>query len=109
MEKDGLLDLFTMSNLSPKTTGLPFVVWISPRGNAQHDLRVKVSRGPKAVPAEFVTVALRPEVRVVRGRLSSADLALLKQWLKRNETTLVKFWQGDIEYTEEVLRKLRAI
>ena len=37
-------DLYTMSNLSPRRTGLPFVVWISPKGGALHDVRVKVSR-----------------------------------------------------------------
>jgi hypothetical protein len=56
------VDLFTMSNLSPKRTGLSFVVWISPKGGAQHDVRVKVTRGPKAIPGEFVTVTVRLRV-----------------------------------------------
>ena len=47
-------DLFTMSNLSPRRTGRPFVVWVSPKGGAPHDVRVKVSRGPKAIPGEFI-------------------------------------------------------
>jgi hypothetical protein len=37
--------LFEMANLSPKRTGLPFVVWISPKAGAPHDVRVKVSKG----------------------------------------------------------------
>jgi hypothetical protein len=36
-------DLFEMANLYPDTTGLPMTVWISPRGNARHDARVKVN------------------------------------------------------------------
>ena len=34
--------LFEVANLFPRTTGLPMTVWVSPRGNARHDLRVKV-------------------------------------------------------------------
>src|SRR5688572_26667372 len=78
------VDLFTMSNLSPKRTGLPFVVWISPRGGAQHDVRVKVTRGPKAIPGEFVTVTVRPRVEVIDGSLPPRDLELLRRWIERN-------------------------
>lgn len=42
---------FELANLFPKHTGLPFVVWISARGGARHDVRVKVSRGAEALPA----------------------------------------------------------
>jgi hypothetical protein len=30
-----------MANLGEKHTGLPFVVWISVRGGARHDVRLK--------------------------------------------------------------------
>ena len=36
-------DLFEMANLFPCTTGLPVIAWVSPRGNARHDVRVKVN------------------------------------------------------------------
>lgn len=36
-------DLFEMANLYPATTGLPMTVWVSPRGNARHDVRIKVN------------------------------------------------------------------
>lgn len=103
------LDLFTMSNLSPKKTGLPFVVWISPRGNARHDLRIKVSRSPKAKPEDFITVAVRPLVRVVYGTIPASELKLLREWITLNRETLLAFWNGDIEYTEDVLRELKPI
>jgi hypothetical protein len=105
------LDLFLMSNLSPKKTGLPFVVWISPRGNARHDVRVKVSRSPKAMPDEFVTVAVRPEIRIIpgTGALSVPDFNLLKRWIELNRDVLVRFWEGDIEYTEDVLEELKSL
>jgi hypothetical protein len=102
-------DLFIMSNLHPKRTGLPFVVWISPRGGAQHDVRVKVSRGPRAMPGEFINVTVRPTVAVVNGVLSNHELALLRQWIELNREVLVKFWEGEIEYTEDVLAQLQSI
>jgi hypothetical protein len=34
-------DLFEMGHLYPSTTGLPVTVWVSPCGNAQHDVRVR--------------------------------------------------------------------
>ena len=36
-------DLFEMANLYPSTTVLPMTVWVSPRGNAHHDVRVRVN------------------------------------------------------------------
>ncbi len=56
--------LFEMANLFPKHTGLPFVVWISYKGGAQHDVRVKVSPGPKALASQMASIAIRPNVGV---------------------------------------------
>src|SRR5437016_1072528 len=58
-----------MANLRPERTGLPFVVFISQKGGARHDVRVKVAPGAKARPSEMVTVEVRPSVRVLRGAL----------------------------------------
>ena len=102
-------DLFTLSNLSPKRTGLPFVVWISPKAGARHDVRVKVSPGPRAKPGEFVTVSVRPKVAIIGGTMPSPQLALLRKWVELNRDVLVKFWEGEIEYTEDVLAQLRSI
>ena len=92
-----------MANLRPERPRLPFVVFISQRGGARHDLRVKIARGAKVRPSEMVTVAIRPNVRVIRGRLDPHDLALLERWISRNFDTLLKYWDGDIEYTEDVI------
>src|SRR5438046_989242 len=66
---------YEMANLRPERTGLPFVVFISQRGGARHDIRVKVARGAKVRPSEMITVAIRPNVRVVRGTLDARELA----------------------------------
>jgi len=103
-------DLFLMSNLSPKKTGLPFVVWISPKGGAKHDIRVKISRGPNATPSEMRTVALRPDLHVIgKGDLAPRERDLLREWVKLNFDALLAFWEGGIEYTEDVLDILRPV
>lgn len=101
--------LFEMANISPKRTGLPFVVWISPQAGAPHDVRVKVSRGPKVHSSELVSVAIRPEVHVVAGKLNAHDLALLRKWVELNRDVIVKYWDGDIEYTEDAIAALKPI
>ncbi len=102
-------DLFEMANLSPQRTGLPFVVWISPRAGAQHDIRVKVSPGPRAIPGEFVSVAIRPSVRVIAGQMKGWELALLERWIALNLEVLVKYWDGVIEYTEDAIAALHPL
>jgi hypothetical protein len=94
---------YEMANLRPERTGLPFVVFISQRGGARHDVRVKVAPGAKVRPSEMVTVAIRPNVRVVRGAMEPRDLALLTRWIELNRNTLLDYWNGDIEYTEDAI------
>ena len=96
---------FEMANLFPKHTGLPFVVWISVRGGARHDVRVKVSPSGKALPGEMATVALRPEVRVIEGEVSPAELDQLRSWIARNLDVLIAYWEAEID-TQDALERL---
>ena len=92
-------DLFEMANLFPVTTGLPMTVWVSPRGNARHDVRVKVNmtHGNQMNPANTAVVALRPSPRIIAGRLSPDDERAVFQWVSLNETALVSYWDGQID------------
>ena len=101
--------LFEMANLVQRDTGLPFVVWIFPRGNARHDVRVKVSRGPRALPSDMVSVAIRPTVHVVEGKMSASDLKLLSRWVELNRDVLVLYCDGDIESTKDAINLIRPI
>jgi hypothetical protein len=102
--------LFEMANISPKRTGLPFVVWISPKAGAPHDVRVKVSKGPTVHSSELVSVAIRPDVHVVSGgKMTAHDLDLLKKWVGLNYDAIIKYWNGDIEYTEDAIAALKPI
>ena len=105
---DGSEDLYEMANLFSKHTGLPFVVWISYRGGARHDVRVKVSPSLKAFPSEMASVAIRPEIRVVEGVLRPPDLALLSKWIELNRDVLLQYWEGGID-TKDALDAIRPV
>jgi len=99
---------FEMANLFPKHTGLPFVVWMSNRGDARHDVRVKVSQGSRAIPSEMISVAIRPHVHVVDGNLDAGDLAALTKWIELNQDVLLKYWEGEID-TKDAMDAIRQI
>jgi hypothetical protein len=100
---------FEMANLRPERTGLPFVVFISQRGGARHDVRVKLARGSKVRPSEMITVAVRPTPRLIRGKINAHEFDLVKRWLELNMDVLVDYWTGDIEYTEDALNAIKPI
>jgi hypothetical protein len=100
--------LYEMANVFPKHTGLPFVVWMSYKGGAQHDVSVKVSHGPEVLPSEMVSVAIRPHVHLVEGNMSTSDLELLTKWIELNQDVLLKYWEGEID-TKDAVDAIRQI
>lgn len=97
--------LFEMTNLRSEETGLPFVVFISQKAGARHDVRVKVSDSPRVKKRGMISVAIRPDIRVVAGSsLSAKNMKLLSDWINLNRETIIRFWDGDIEYSSELLR-----
>jgi len=102
--------LFEMANLRPERTGLPFVVFISQRGGARHDIRVKVAPGPRPDPATMISVALGPEPRAMPpGELSAEDFRRLSAWIALNQQALIDYWNGDVAYTEDVFAVLSKL
>jgi len=103
-------DLFEMANLYPDTTGLPMTVWVSPRGNAQHDVRVKVNmtHGNQMNIANTAVVAVRPSPRIVTGQLAPADVQSVFQWVSLNTDALVEYWEGRID-TARLIHSLRPL
>ena len=103
-------DIFHMTNLSPRMTGLPMSVWVSPRGNARHDVRIKVnmSHGRNMSVDNTAVVALRPRPRVVAGRLSSDDQRAVTEWIALNLAAIVGYWNEELE-TDEFLQRLTRL
>ena len=103
-------DLFEMANLFPRTTGLPMTVWVSPRGNARHDVRVKVnmSHGNQMSPANTAVVGVRPSPRVIAGHLSPDDRRAVFEWVSLNTAPLAAYWEGQID-TIELGQRLKPL
>jgi len=97
---------FEMANLYPRDTGLPMTVWVSPKGRARHDVRIKVcmTPGDRMDPTNTAVVAVRPEPRLVTGELSPDDLARVTDWVRANAEPLVAYWDGSLSTVEFVLR-----
>jgi hypothetical protein len=92
-------ELFEMANLYPRTTGLPMTVWVSPRENARHDVRVKVNmtHGNQMNVDNTAVVAVRPSPHVIAGRLSPEDDRAVSAWITLNAAAIVAYWDGDID------------
>jgi hypothetical protein len=103
-------DPYAMANLRPATTGLPMVVWVSERGNAQHDVRVKVCcvHGTAIQPNNTASVAVRPQAHLVAGNLDQPDLQAVMRWIDLNLDPIVAYWDGMID-TAELLQRLRPL
>src|ERR1035437_2549694 len=102
-------DLNADYHLPMKKTGLPFIIWISPRGNARHDVRVEVALLPKAGKPELVSVAILPEVHVVKGMMGGSELACLRRWVDLNRDVIKKYWDGEIWSHEDAAAAIKPV
>ncbi len=106
---DTAIDTYEMTNLSPRMTGLQLVVWVSPKGHARHDARIKISLTPGKMDIDTVAVVgIRPEPREITRGLTSSDFEQIARWIKLNETALLEFWDDKID-TGQLLEKLQKI
>src|SRR5713101_2301758 len=103
-------DLFEMANLFPVTTGLPMTIWVSPRGNSRHDVRVKVNvtHGNQMNPRNTAFVGVRPSPHIIAGSLSPDDEKAVSQWISLNTAALLAYWEGEID-TAHLVHALKAL
>ena len=103
-------DIFFMTNLSPRMTGLPMAVWVSPRGNARHDVRIKVNttHGNRMTIEDTAVVAVRPAPRVVAGRLTPEDRRLVADWVRLNYEAIIGYWDNELD-TGQFLERLKVL
>jgi hypothetical protein len=103
-------DIFFMTNLSPRMTGLPMAVWVSPRGNARQDGRIKVNmtHGNRMTFDNTAVVAVRPAPRVIAGRLSSEDRRAVADWIRLNYDAIIAYWDAQLD-TGQFLERLNIL
>jgi hypothetical protein len=98
-----------MANLRPKTTGLPFIVYISERGNARHGPRVKVSPAPRVRLEDMASYALVPFRHVAGPHLSPAEEEQLGRWVALNKRVLLEYWDSTLAFTEDAIERLKPV
>jgi hypothetical protein len=98
------------ADLFPRTTGLPITVWVSPRGNARHDVRVKVNltRGDQMNISNTAVVGVRSSPHLLVGHLSADDQQAVFEWVSLNAAAIVGYWEGRID-TIELAQQLRRV
>jgi hypothetical protein len=103
-------DTYEMANLYPRDTGLPITVWVSHRGRARHDARIRVCRthGDRMGGTNLAVVAIRPSPRVVHGPLAQSDFATIADWITLNRDALIEYWNGTLS-TFELVDRLQRI
>jgi len=103
-------ELYEMANLYPRTTGLPMTVWVGPRGNARHDVRVKVNmtHGAHITVENTALVGVRPSPHLIAGRLSAADQHAVFAWIALNAAATIGYWDGTID-TAELIQSLKRL
>jgi hypothetical protein len=89
-------ELFLMTNLYPRRTGLPMVIWVGPSYGARHAPRIKVmqAHGTQMDPNNLAVVRVRPTPEVIVGHLSAEDQAKVFQWIALNEQVIMDHWNG---------------
>jgi hypothetical protein len=100
---------FDLAILPPRETGLPFVVFILQDIGIIAEVRIEIARSHRVLRPETVKVAIRPTVRLKDGYLDAQKLALLTRWVDLNRDALIKYWDGEIESTADVLQVLKPI
>jgi hypothetical protein len=100
---------FGMANLRRKTTGPPFIVFISQKDEARHAARVKISPEPRVRPDEMSSYSVSPFEWKEGPRLATADEKLLGRWIEINARVLLDYWNGHVEYTEDAIAQLKAV
>lgn len=107
---EGEDELFLMANLHPDETGLPMTVFVSPKGEARHDARVKVSAVPggRVVLRGAAVVAVRPAPHLVHGQLATEDLRRVSAWIMLNHDVIMDYWE-ERALTSELVARLRRL
>ena len=102
-------DLFEMANLFPRTTGLPVTVWVSPRGGARPDVRIKESQTPgdRSDINDTAVVAVRPSPALLHGDLRPEVMQAVFSCVSLNAGALIAYWDGELDTMELAQRMVR--
>jgi hypothetical protein len=93
--------IFEMSNLGPRTTGLPVMVWVGVNPGRRHipGIKVEVSRGAPRVPVSITSAPIQ-----LAGK--PLDAKIFKQvaaFIRKNRNLLLAHWHGELSADDLVV------
>ena len=91
-------DLYEMANLTKSITGVDPVVFCSPKGDAKHECRVKVSNViGKMTASDVFSIELKDLSIVGHCKLTQDHLESVKWWIHKNRFALLDYWKELID------------
>lgn len=100
--------MYEMASLSPKVTGVPLAIFVSPR-MGQHGPRVKVGTKPSDFKSLYLTISDNPEVVAGTVKLDNRSLEIARQWIILNKDILLRFWNDDTMYMDDLYDNLQKV
>jgi hypothetical protein len=97
---------FHLANVSPKKSGLPFVVWIATPRDSHEEPYVTLSTASTTPP--FPSISIHEPIHLLNGDMAETDLAALTGWIEVNRAVLLSYSMGDMD-TKDVLGAIRPI
>lgn len=105
-------NLFFMTNLRPKRTGLQFVVYVSPKVHAAYGPRILASNkyGEKVSEGDWFTITIEDQPRVTGdfAALKSCDVQMAKEWVQVNKDKLLNIWEDEVDVFDADLQHVYA-
>ncbi len=104
-------DLYEMANVSTKRTNLSKEIWISSKMGS-HSARIKVSNSNKKFDmSDNFSVSISEEPKVIAGvsKLKSEELNKVFDWVKLNNTVLMKLWNGLYDDQTDAIIDLKKV
>lgn len=103
-------NLFFMTNLRPKRTGLQFVVYVSPKSHVAHGPRITASNkyGEKVSEGDWFTITIEDQPQAIGDStgLKRCDVHMAKKWVQVNKDKLLKIWEDDVDVLEADLQQV---
>lgn len=100
--------MFLMTNLRPKRTGLPMIIWISEDDETGQvcNIKVQMVHGNKSDAFNWVLVTVSNEPKIIGEiTLSDKDFAAVKKYILLNQEAIMKYWNHET-CTSELLDAL---
>lgn len=102
-------DLYEIANLTKSITGIDPIVFCSPKGNANHECRIKVSNILGRMTAEDTFTIVMKDLSVIgHCKLTHDQLESVKWWIHKNKFVILDYWKEQID-TREFLNGIKEI